>query len=126
MKTYDSSHWVTDTAVSGKTSIEVIQAIGSDLEEAKRVLEELTAHYLVTGTTSESIKDVQEILDDVFDTPLTKGHSERASYIKAQVQSAYVVALTANDLQRFMSEAVKVMLSNIEEFGFADSESSDG
>ena len=116
MKTYDDSHWVTDTTVNKKTDLQTIEAIASDLSEATRVLTELTGHYLCVGTDEESIEQVQGILSEVYDTPL----DGKNRYLKAQVQSAYVLALAASDLQRFMSEAVVVMLADIEENGFAD------
>ena len=116
MKTYDSSHWVTDKVVSGKTSIQVLDAIASDLGEATSVIRELTAWYMCEGTTSESTDNVAAILQDVFDEPIED--SDKARYIKEQVQSSYVLALAANDLCTFMSEAVKVMLNNIDEHGF--------
>ena len=118
MKTYDSSHWVTDTVVDGKTNFEVMGAIASDLSEAKLVISELAAWYLVEGTGTDKNEAVQEILQAVFDTPLDD--SDKARYIKAQVQSSYVIAMAANDLVTFMSEAVNVMLANIDEHGFGD------
>jgi hypothetical protein len=117
MKTYSDSHWVTDEAVNGKTSIEIMEAITSDLSQAKEVITQLFAWYLVEGTTSDRLEGVEEILNDIFDMPHES--KEGAQYRKAQVRSSYVLALAANDLNRFMSEAVSVMLSHIEEHGFA-------
>ena len=118
MKTYSDSHWVTDKGVSGKTSFEIMEAIASDLSEANEVITQLFAWYLVEGTTSDRLEGVEDILNDVFDTPIE--NKEEAQYHKAQVRSSYALALAANDLSRFMSEAVSVMLSHIEEHGFAE------
>jgi hypothetical protein len=120
MKTYSDSHWVTDQAVNGKTSIEIMEAMSSDLTEAKEVITQLFAWYLVEGTTSDKLEGVEGILNDVFDTP----HEDKdgSQYRKEQVRSSYVLALAANDLNKFMSEAVTVMLAHIEEHGFDDSE----
>jgi hypothetical protein len=120
MKTYSDSHWVTDEGVTGKTSIEIMEAIASDLSEAKEVITQLFAWYLVEGTTSDKTEGVEGILNDIFDTPVE--NKEGAQYRKAQVRSSYVLALAANDLNKFMSEAVTVMLAHIEEHGFDDSE----
>ena len=124
MKTYDNSHWVTDRNISGKTSIEVMEAIASDLSEAKQVLSELTAWYHVEGTTGTKLGQVADILEGVFNEPVEQ--TEGSLYHKAQVRSSYVIALAAHDLNVFMSEAVAVMLAHIEEHGFNDSEQAEG
>ena len=119
MKTYSDSHWVTDKGVTGKTSFEIMEAIASDLSEANEVITQLFAWYLVEGTTSDRLEGVEDILNSVFDTPI-EGSENGARYHKAQVRSSYVLALAANDLSTFMSEAVKTMLAHIEEHGFND------
>jgi hypothetical protein len=111
VKTYSDSHWVTDVPVSGKTSLEVVEAISSDLSDAKNTLYELVAHHLVSGTDSVSQENVQGIMEDVYDTPLNKDTD--AKYYKAQAQSAYVIAVAARELSDFFGEAAKVMVDDI-------------
>jgi hypothetical protein len=119
MKTYSDQHWITDETVTVKTSIEIMEAVASDLSEAKEVITQLFAWYLVEGTTSDKLEGIEDILNGVFDMPVE--NKDGSKYRKEQVRSSYVLALAANDLTTFMSEAVSTMLAHIDEHGTDDS-----
>ena len=118
MKTYDDSHWVTDRLVDGSTDFDMMNNIASDLGEAKAVITELYAHYLTSGTKVSTRESVDGILTDVFTSPINSSDEGGRGFVKAQVQSMYAVALAAENLVRFASEATSAMLADIDENGF--------